>query len=506
MIRRNAIFEHAGLIAICAGAIVLIWAATLLMVSQLRLAAENEAAAMRQNLANSLAEHEASSVRAIDMSLVTLREAWLRDRPGFDAVVRRHEALLRKERIIQVAVIDAEGTLVYSRLPTAAGIDFSDRSYYREHRATGGADRLFISEPIVGRVTRQWAIQFTRPLRDAGGRFAGVIVVAVPPPALEHVYREIDLGPQGVITLARRDGQIVARTSELERSVGLPLTPVRDLGESGHFESRGIVDGVVRLVSYREVPDYGLVLFVGQGRDAVLAPFVRQRTYLYAFAVAATLLAACIGTLLGLRQRDRLRYRAERERMMLELHDGCIQSIYAVGLQLQDTRTVLAPRAPEADVRIAQAEADLNLVIQDLRAFIGAEKPAAVSGEQLRSEIERALPRTPRTLFHVQLEPQALEALAAEEATHVLRIVREAAANVVRHANASHARIRLARENGQFRLDITDNGDGVAPRAATLGLGLAHIEARARKLRGTAEIASGETGGTRVSVRFPEYS
>ena len=491
-------------LAVCAGAAALVWIAAFGAATQLRRDAENDAAATRQNLANTLAEREAASVRAIDITLTALRQVWLADHASFDKAVHSYEQLLHRERVIQVAVLDTDGNLAYTRLPPSGRPNFSDRLYFQHHRDHPRLDALYISEPVVGRVTGEWAIQFTRPILGSRGEFAGVIVVAVPPPTLEQAFREIDLGPHGVITLTRIDGQVLARSSGLGGAVNVPVLPEGREGVSGQLVGRGVVDGVERIFAYREVDDYGMGMFVGQAREAVLAPYESQRNYIVAFAVAATLLLTIVGVLLALRRRDQARYRAAQERVMLELHDGCIQSIYAVGLHLQGTRTLLGAHPYKAGELIAQAEADLNIVIHDLRAFMGSEKPVALSGEQLRAEIVRTLPRMPYTSFRVDVQPEALDALGAEAAAHVLRIVREAAANVARHSGATHATIRLVRADGHFLLEIEDNGGGIAAGSSSTGLGLAHIAARARKLRGTAHIETPGVGGTRVSVRFPE--
>src|SRR6185369_2484386 len=314
-----------------------------------------------------------------------------------------YERLLHKERVIQVAVLDGAGNLAYTRLPASGRVSFSDRKYFQEHRLHPDRDVLYISAPVVGRITGTWAIQLTRPIHGPAGDFQGVIIVAVPPPALEEVFRSIDLGPQSVITLARTDGQILARTSDLPLAAKVPVVTEGRAPGSGQLSGRSAVDGVERIFAYRDIEDYGLVMFVGQAVEAVLAPYESQRNWIVAFAIAATVLLTCVGVLLALRHRDQALYRAAQERVMLELHDGCIQSIYAVGLNLQGTRSLVRGQPHKAGELIAQAEADLNIVIHDLRAFMGSEKPVALSGEQLRAEIVRTLPRMPHTSFHVDV-------------------------------------------------------------------------------------------------------
>lgn len=492
-------------VAVLIGAL---WAAVWLALAHFERSVRDEAAATRRNVARGLSEHESSSVRAIDIVLTSLRSAWSRDRAAFEAAVELHEPLLRQEMAVQVAVVDRDGWVRYSRLPQSETVNFADRDYFIELR-DGGVDRLSISTPVLGRITRRWAIQFARPLQDKDGRFDGLVVVAVPPPALERLYHDIDLGRGGIVTLARRDGRILARSTDFDKSAGvtLPLEVSRESGDAvaGEFLGRGAVDGVARFVTYRDVPGYPLRIYVGQEVDTVLAPFRNLRAYLVSLAAAATLLVLGIAYVLAMRARERARFAEERERMMLELHDGCIQSIYAIGLNLQDCRSVVGRSAVAADQAIARAQADLNLVIHDLRAFIGGEPRAVLGADELVEEVRRSAAAQRAPALALDLDREAAGALDPEQATHMLRIVREAVSNIVRHSDAGACRITLARTGAKrVRLDIVDDGCGMPSASAPPGsLGLAHIRARARRMGGTATIAPNPDGGTRVSVEFP---
>lgn len=490
----------------CMAIALAMWTGTGIFLGQLKGSIEEEAAVRRQNLARSLAEHQASSVRAIDLSLVFLREIWRRDPGHFGDAVLRHEGLLQKEKVIQIAVVDGRGDLAYSRMAQAAGVNFSDRPYFIAHRDSP-ADALIISEPIFGRVTRRWALQFSRPVRDEGGRFAGLIVMAVPPPLLEAVYNDIDLGPGGVVTLIRDDGQILARSADFEKVVKSPLAAwpaiARQAPAAGEFTG-GSVDDVKRHFSYRKLGDYGLAVLVGQGVSTVMAPYVKQRNYVLAMVTAATLFLFAVAAALALRLRDRARFAAQHESLMLELHDGCIQAIYAVGLRLQGARGQAHSDPAKVARSIAEAEADLNLVIQELRAFIGGGRPKAYSAEEFLAQVQRSIPATHRAMFSLDIDAEVAARLAPEKSEHVLRIVREAATNVARHAAASSARISLARRDDRVRLSVDDDGRGQGGETrGDRGLGIAHIRARARKLGGNASVESAPGTGTRVTVEFP---
>ena len=481
-----------------------LWAATFAYLAQLERAELGAARFDREALARSLAEYEASSVRTIDLSLIFLRQLWRQDRGMFERAVAENQAVLQKEKVIQVAVVDREGTILYSRLPQPGNLNFADRGYFIEHR-DGTRDALLVSEPVFGRITKQWAIQFSRAIRDDAGAFIGMIVMAVPPPALQEAYRELDLGEGSVVVLSRADGQVLARSSGFDAALKAPFAAWRAEAAKGlpggEFSTAGSLDGVPRYFSYRRVPEYGLAVLVGQSVASVRAPYEGQRRYLLAFVGIASLLALAFAVSLGVRLRDKARYAAEHENLMLELHDGCIQAIYAVGLKLQSARTGTTDPQRLAGT-IADAEADLNGVIRDLRSFITRTR-VRYSGAQFIAEIERAIPATHRAAFTLHVDADVAAALTADRAEHVLRIVREAVANVARHAEATACRISLVREAGKVLLRVEDNGKGAPATEGGTGLGLAHIRARARKLGGIASITPAPGQGTRVAVEFP---
>lgn len=192
----------------------------------------------------------------------------------------------------------------------------------------------------------------------------------------------------------------------------------------------------------------------------------------------------------------------ERERLTQDLHDGCIQSIYAIGLNLQSCRQML-DHNPQAARMVAGAAASLNLVIQELRAFISGR---AAGKPDLEREIERAA-QTGRDLglaFEMAIDPATVEALSADQAMHLLQIAREAISNATRHAKAKSLRVRLRVEDDSVCLEIADDGVGFDPQAQEKsGLGLHHIVARARALGGQASILSTSVTGTSIVVLVP---
>ncbi len=311
---RFRLFTAFGLI------VLILWAVIAFALHAAHSRAIGEAGVEGRNLARSLAEHMASSVRAIDLSLRHLRDEWIRDPGSFAAAVARQQEILRDEAVFQVLVFGKNGRTVYGSLPTWQPVDVSDRPYFIVHQQRG-TDELDISEPVLGRVVRKWTIRFTRPIYDRHQQFAGVLVFSVPPPALERIYKDMQLGEGGVITLARSDGQILARSDNLERAATASMAGVPGLNPAdapaGEFRRVSGIDGVERFYQYRKIPHYPLTLYVEQSVDTVLAAYHVQRTIYLATGALATALLAAFMLLLIFRQRDK--EAAERNRARAEV-------------------------------------------------------------------------------------------------------------------------------------------------------------------------------------------
>jgi signal transduction histidine kinase len=206
------------------------------------------------------------------------------------------------------------------------------------------------------------------------------------------------------------------------------------------------------------------------------------------------------------RRRSQAQLRAlveDRERLLQDMHDGCIQSIYGARLHLEACMRLIDTDPKEAVPLIAQATVALNLVIQEMRSFINGQKLEVPTGNDLCSHVRRAADAAAPhgLLFVVDIAAEATRELTSEQSYQVLQITREAISNAMRHSNAKSGSISLRKHRGAVRLEVRDNGKGfVAAKANKLGLGLHHIAARARKLGGVAKVSSTPSRGTTIVV------
>ena len=193
----------------------------------------------------------------------------------------------------------------------------------------------------------------------------------------------------------------------------------------------------------------------------------------------------------------------ERERIAKELHDGIIQSLFAVGMNLQVT--ALMPGSPETTARVEGAVGELDNVIRDVRNYIFGLRPGILADRQLdqalRSLGEEVAANSGSSVV-VEVDG-GLAARLSGRSHEIVQLAREALSNVARHANAKNSTVRLAQTGHTAVLTIADDGSGFDPHRESSGSGLRNMRQRASALGGTLRITSKGALGTTVRISFP---
>lgn len=209
------------------------------------------------------------------------------------------------------------------------------------------------------------------------------------------------------------------------------------------------------------------------------------------------------------REQDLRHAMEERERISQDLHDGILQSLYAVGLGLEACKPLInAHRHQEALDTTEQAIGQLNRVMAEVRNFIaGLESEALQEGTfetALRTVINTVTQLHPIDC-RIHIEHEALAYIPLDRALQLLNIIREALSNVVRHAQATHVSVSVRRLRRTIRIRVHDNGVGFDPKtAAGTGHGLLNMAARAKKLRMEFELHSAIGEGTTIMLDLPK--
>jgi signal transduction histidine kinase len=208
-----------------------------------------------------------------------------------------------------------------------------------------------------------------------------------------------------------------------------------------------------------------------------------------------------------LEQIERLAIVDERERISRDLHDGIIQSIYAVGLSLEDVPELVREDPDEVERRVEHAIDSLHLTIRDIRNFIFGLQPELLAGTTLMNGLVAVIEEfRHNSLIDVELQAGAIDREPDPAVTaHLLGVVNEALSNIARHSGATRAMLWIRTdEEGTLRLMIQDNGHGFDPSAsASLGhQGLVNMRSRIGTIGATIDLAS-DRSGTTIEIRRP---
>ena len=196
----------------------------------------------------------------------------------------------------------------------------------------------------------------------------------------------------------------------------------------------------------------------------------------------------------------------ERDRIGMELHDGVIQSVYAVGMKLEILRGRF-PMTPEQETQYAGILDDLNQIIEDIRLYIRDLRTARDEQATFKQRLEN-LARHFRDFAHVDVTvdvPSSLRVLNDRQRHSLTQIVREALSNVARHAQATHVTVKVREVGNWLKLTVEDNGRGFDPATVQdpASFGLRNMQQRAIRLGGTFTIDSAPDEGTRIIVQVP---
>jgi len=203
------------------------------------------------------------------------------------------------------------------------------------------------------------------------------------------------------------------------------------------------------------------------------------------------------------RNLQRLGLMDERERIAKELHDGIIQSLFAVGMGLQGT--ALQAISPETGRRIEAAVGELDRVIRDLRNYIFGLRPGILADRQLDQAL-RVLGEEAQASSHVLIEVKVDADIAADLSSRsheLVQLTREALSNIARHAQAKHSLVRLERRGSKAVLTIEDDGVGFNARHISAGSGLRNMRERAAAMGGVLRLTSKPGKGTTLRLTIP---
>jgi diguanylate cyclase (GGDEF)-like protein len=235
-----------------------------------------------------------SLLKGIDTIMLLLRQAYEDDPLHFDLIRLAQRARLGNDVPTEIFLIGPDGYLTQRttgilRDPVYLG----DRLHFRA-QAAAKQDDLFIGIPIIQRTTGQPTIQVSRRLHAPDGRFAGILSGQLDPAFVEQFSRTLNLGPGSNISLRGFDGVLRASYGFEEPPQQTTPVMVNAIAQApeGHFWGGGQVDGIPRLVTYRTVSGYPLVITIGEAEANIFQNADRQALIYFGIAMTLTAVTA----------------------------------------------------------------------------------------------------------------------------------------------------------------------------------------------------------------------
>jgi diguanylate cyclase (GGDEF)-like protein/PAS domain S-box-containing protein len=195
---------------------------------------------------------------------------------------------------------------------------------YRAHVNAQG-DELAISKPAFDPKNGKWSLQLSRRIEDSDGSFNGVVVAALDPTYLTRIYNSVNVGNEGYIRVIGLDGIVRATSGHKLQTLGKDfskgdiLQKIRTESSGWYYTSGSLTDNVQRLIAFRAVNDYPLVITVSVAAHEMFSRLEAQKQSGYLLAAALTLLILIVtgASVRGQLSREAAKRRLEHANMLL---------------------------------------------------------------------------------------------------------------------------------------------------------------------------------------------
>ncbi|EEF24802.1 conserved hypothetical protein [Ricinus communis] len=275
-----------------------LWTAVLYRLHVEKNAAIREARVSVDILAQSLATHTLKAIHDMDEIALLIKFGYESAPSQFNLDAYQAHGLISSGTALQVTLVGANGHVFKSTGKLSGDVDLSDREHVAIHRRRTDVG-LFISRPVMGRVSGQWSVQGTRRIDRPDGGFGGVVVVSENPAWLTaSFYNAAALGQHGLVAVLSPDG------FPLSRQVGDVSGPMDNRPQPSYVASlRSGNDTVVdpldhtqRIVAVRRLEPYGLIVVTGLSLAEALDDYVRMRHVYLAMSIVISVMLAGFAT------------------------------------------------------------------------------------------------------------------------------------------------------------------------------------------------------------------
>jgi signal transduction histidine kinase/DNA-binding response OmpR family regulator len=378
LVRRSGVTRLGAEVWVALAVCAFIWITIFLHLAEERrqalAAAQNDVSRLARAFEDSLRR----SVREIDQTLLYVRALHDRDGDTLDLAPWVNAGEEQRSLALQVSLAGGDGIVTMTNLLRAREhVDLSDRPHFR-YFVVHPEDTLFISVPVVGRVSRTATIQFVRrltrigrgPPEPAGPVFDGIVVVSVQPATLVRFHQTMEMDAAASVTVTGLDGivraQAGAEGTKLGEMDASPASARLADQPASVFEWQDPADGVTRIVGARRVAGLPLVVEVALPRDATVTRFqgpVEGNLIGGAVLTVAVVLSAAVTS----RHRRRLRVtqatlaaavESMRQGLLVVRPDGRIVTVNRRWRELLEVPAHLGPGSSFSDLAAWHLEQD----------------------------------------------------------------------------------------------------------------------------------------------------
>ena len=459
-----------------------IWGATVMQLRQARDGAIADAEREVRGLARVFDEHAVRTIEAADQAVTYLRHRYNAAGATLDIAQDLRQGLNPGNLYNLFTIVDAHGDMVLSSQPFNP-TNLSDREHFRVH-ARQDTGSLFISKPVLGRVSKKWSIQMTRRINHADGAFKGVVVVSMDPFYFTRLYDEVDLGQRSSIAMIGTDGVVRARRVGSANSIGQDISGSALFGrlrarERGSFVERSPVDGVLRYYAFEKLANYPLYMLVGLDGTAVLAEYQsrRKQSLLLAGISSAAIVLFCgalillIGRLIDSRRRA-IAANLAKSRFLSNMSHELRTPLNGI---LGFSELLLEQLDQPAQIKCAQAVATsgrklLGMIeaVLELSALESGQRQLVIALSPLGALLEQALAphRAQAAAKGVALSlslQDDLPALLPCDRSKLVRVLDILLGNALEFTDAGHVTLSVSKDGGACRFEVADSGTGIAP-------------------------------------------
>ena len=537
-----------GLLLLSLFVVVMLWVVIAVMIRMDDQNTRRQTEVNLRNLSRAFAEHTAKTIEGADQAVRFVRSEYLAHRQTLDIPKYLSSQAIIDNDYHLLTVIGADGYVTHSSQPFSR-VDLHEREHFKVH-ADATADKIFISKPVLGKVSNKWSLQITRRIDEPDGRFGGVVVVSMPPEYFTRFYEDVDLGSKGAIALVGMDGFVRARATQAGQVQGQdlrnsPLFKHMLAMHDGVVQLRSSIDGHDRIFAFRTLEAYKLIVVSGTGVDDAFREFRERRDLALASGAIVTLIIILFTASLYRRARGQVRLMTELRANRVKAEEANQLKSRFLASVSHELRTPLngilgyaelvrdmseEPQIKEFGGVIHDSARHLHSLVNtilDLAKIETGHMVTSFTNTDVRALLEEthrlhSVHAVARQLnFTLDIAPSCPPQITTDR-TRLLQILGNVVNNAIKFTEQGQILLSAHGEDGHLVLTVKDNGIGIAASrldriftrfqgvAAELvhsnqgaGLGLPLARELTELLGGTLNIHSEIGQGTEVRLRLP---